>query len=316
MKVLEAKIIFEADEIEKYQKIISDIFYDMGVTGLKIEEPNFIKNPLDFYRDEKSFISSENSVSAYFPLNIYTEKRKTFLKEKLEEIFGEDEELIYILDFYEYDEEDYQNSWKKYLFVEHIGSRFVIKPTWRDYEATNDEIMIEIDPGLAFGTGSHPTTALCLRALESMDLANKKVIDIGTGSGILMIACKKLGAATVYGTDIDEASISVSKENLLLNNIEVDDEKIKILKGNLLEVLKADEKFDVVVANILSDVLVKLLKDIKSICKIGTKILFSGIIEDKLEEMKKNILAHNFEIIEISKEKEWQSILFEFRGDL
>ena len=247
MKVLEAKVIYESDNIEKYKKIISDIFYDFGVTGLKIEEPLLNKDPLNFYKDEKQFLLSENSVSAYFPLNIYSEKRKKVLEETFKEKFSEDEEIVYNLDFYEYDEEDYQNSWKKYLFVEKV-----------------------------------PTTSLLLKLMEEQDFTNKTIIDIGTGSGILMIAGKLLGAGEVYGTDIDEFSMEVAKENLLLNNISLDE--VKLLKGNLLEVIE-NKKFDIVLCNILADVLVKLLDEIKYILKEDSIVLFSGIIEDKLAEV-------------------------------
>ena len=244
MKVLEAKIIYESDDLEKYKKIISDIFYDFGVIGLKIEEPILNKDPLNFYKDEKQFLISENSVSAYFPLNIYSEKRKKVLEETFAEKFSEDEDIVYNLDFYEYDEEDYQNSWKKYLFVEKVSEKFVVKPTWREYEKQDNELVIELDPGRAFGTGSHPTTSLLLKLMEEQDFSNKSVIDIGTGSGILMIAGKFLGAGEVHGTDIDEFSMEVVKENLILNNIFLND--VKFLKGNLLEVIE-NKKFDIVV---------------------------------------------------------------------
>jgi len=285
MKVLEAKVIYESDNIEKYKKIISDIFYDFGVTGLKIEEPLLNKDPLNFYKDEKQFLLSENSVSAYFPLNIYSEKRKKVLEETFKEKFSEDEEIVYNLDFYEYDEEDYQNSWKKYLFVEKVSEKFVVKPTWREYEKQDNELVIELDPGRAFGTGSHPTTSLLLKLMEEQDFSNKSVIDIGTGSGILMIAGKILGAGEVYGTDIDEFSMEVAKENLILNNVSLND--VKLLKGNLLEVIEI-KKFDIVVCNILADVLVKLLDEIKYILKENSIVLFSGIIEDKLNWIDKN----------------------------
>ena len=277
MKVLEAKIIYESDDLEKYKKIISDIFYNFGVTGLKIEEPILNKDPLNFYKDEKQFLISENSVSAYFPLNIYSEKRKKVLEETFTEKFSEDEDIVYNLDFYEYDEEDYQNSWKKYLFVEKVSEKFVVKPTWREYEKQADELVIEL------GTGSHPTTSLLLKLMEKQDFSNKSVIDIGTGSGILMIAGKLLGVDEVYGTDIDEFSMEVAKENLILNNISLND--VKLLKGNLLEVIE-NKKFDIVVCNILADVLVKLLDEIKYILKENSIVLFSGIIEDKLNELK------------------------------
>jgi len=276
MKVLEAKVIYESDNIEKYKKIISDIFYDFGVTGLKIEEPLLNKDPLNFYRDEKQFLLSENSVSAYFPLNIYSEKRKKVLEETFKEKFSEDEEIVYNLDFYEYDEEDYQNSWKKYLFVEKVSEKFVVKPTWREYEKQDDELVIELDPGRAFGTGSHPTTSLLLKLMEEQDFTNKTIIDIGTGSGILMIA----------------------------DNISLDE--VKLLKGNLLEVIE-NKKFDIVVCNILADVLVKLLDEIKYILKEDSIVLFSGIIEDKLAEVISKAESVGLEVAEVKEDKEWRS---------
>ena len=307
MKVLEAKVIYESDDLEKYKRIISDIFYNFGVTGLKIEEPIFSKDPLNFYKDEKKFLLSENSVSAYFPLNMYSEKRKEALRDIFEATFSENDEIVYNLDFYEYDEDDYQNSWKKYLFVEKVSEKFIVKPTWREYEAKEDELVIELDPGRAFGTGSHPTTSLLLKLMEEQNFSSQSVIDIGTGSGILMIAAKLLGASEVYGTDIDEFSMEVAKENLELNKISLDD--IKLLKGNLLEVID-DKKFDIVLCNILSDVLVKLLDEIKYILKPNSKVLFSGIIEDKLPMVVSKAEEIGLEVVEIRNDKEWRAVYF------
>lgn len=308
MKVLEAKIVYESDNIEKYKKIISDIFYNFGVTGLKIEEPILNKDPLNFYRDEKQFLLSENSVSAYFPLNIYSEKRKEVLTKTFSEKFSDDENIVYNLDFYEYDEDDYQNSWKKYLFVEKVTNKFVVKPTWRDYEKQDDELVIELDPGRAFGTGSHPTTSLLLTLMEEENFYNKKVIDIGTGSGILMIAASLLGAKEIYGTDIDEFSVEVANENLILNKVDM--REIKILKGNLLEVLNG-EKFDIVLCNILSDVLIKLLDEIKYILNDNSRILFSGIIEDKLNSVVSKAEEVGLKLVDVKVDKEWRAIVLE-----
>ncbi len=310
MKFLEVKIIYESDDIKFYKKIISNIFYDMGVTGLKFEETDFIKNPLDYYKDERQYISNNNSISAYFPVNIFIEKRKKHIIEIFNEKFKDDENIIYIIDFYESDDEDFQNSWKKYLFVERVGENFVIKPTWRDYEIKNNEHVIEIDPGRAFGTGSHPTTSLCIKAMEKINFENKSVIDIGTGSGILMIVAKKLGAKKIYGIDIDENSIESATENLKLNNINLD-ENIKVFKSDLLKLVEEEKKFDFIVANILSDVLINLIKDIKKITKQNSQILFSGIIKDKLDLVKTEIENNSFKIIDIKNDKEWYSILFE-----
>ncbi|MFR8990160.1 MAG: 50S ribosomal protein L11 methyltransferase [Fusobacterium sp.] len=306
MKVVEIKIIYESDDIDRATKEISDIFYDFGVTGLKIEEPMKHKNPLDFYKNEKDFLMVDHAVSAYFPLNIYAEKRKKVILERFEEVFSDREDIVYTIDFYEYDEEDYQNSWKKYLFTEKVSERFVVKPTWREYEPKDDELIIELDPGRAFGTGSHPTTSLCLKLMEENIKEGDSVIDVGTGSGILMIAADRLGASEVYGTDIDELAVESAKENLELNGIS--EERAKVYLGNLVSVVNG-KKFDVVVANILADVLLILLNDISKVVKKDGLVIFSGIIDEKCELLKREVEALGMEILEVKADKEWRAML-------
>ena len=306
MKVVEIKVIYESDDIDRATKEISDIFYDFGVTGLKIEEPMKHKNPLDFYKNEKDFLMVDHAVSAYFPLNIYAEKRKKVILERFEEVFLDREDIVYTIDFYEYDEEDYQNSWKKYLFTEKVSERFVVKPTWREYEPKEDELIIELDPGRAFGTGSHPTTSLCLKLMEENIKEGDSVIDVGTGSGILMIAADRLGASEVYGTDIDELAVESAKENLELNGISED--RAKVYLGNLVSVVNG-KKFDVVVANILADVLLILLNDISKVVKKDGLVIFSGIIDEKCELLKREVEALGMEILEVKADKEWRAML-------
>ena len=306
MKVVEIKVIYESDDIERATKEISDIFYGFGVTGLKIEEPMKSKNPLDFYKNEKEFLMVDHAISAYFPLNPYAEKRKAAILSTFEEKFAEREDIVYTVDFYEYDEEDYQNSWKKYLFPEKVSEKFVVKPTWREYTPEADELIIELDPGRAFGTGSHPTTSLCLKLMEENISEGDSVIDVGTGSGILMIAADRLGASEIYGTDIDELAVESAKENLELNNISED--KAKVYKGDLISVVE-NKKFDVVVANILADVLLILLHDISKVVKPNGKIIFSGIIEDKCELLRREVESLGFTVEEIKVDKEWRAML-------
>ena len=306
MKVVEIKVIYESDDIERATKEISDIFYGFGVTGLKIEEPMKSKNPLDFYKNEKEFLMVDHAISAYFPLNPYAEKRKMAILSTFEEKFADRDDIIYTVDFYEYDEEDYQNSWKKYLFPEKVSEKFVVKPTWREYTPEADELIIELDPGRAFGTGSHPTTSLCLKLMEENISEGDSVIDVGTGSGILMIAADRLGASEIYGTDIDELAVESAKENLELNKIS--EEKAKVYKGDLISVVE-NKKFDVVVANILADVLLILLHDISKVAKPNGKIIFSGIIEDKCELLKREVESLGFTVEEIKADKEWRAML-------
>lgn len=248
----------------------------------------------------------DHAISAYFPLNPYAEKRKAAILSTFEEKFAEREDIIYTIDFYEYDEEDYQNSWKKYLFPEKVSEKFVVKPTWREYTPEADELIIELDPGRAFGTGSHPTTSLCLKLMEENISEGDSVIDVGTGSGILMIAADRLGASEIYGTDIDELAVESAKENLELNNISED--KAKVYKGDLISVVE-NKKFDVVVANILADVLLILLHDISKVVKPNGKIIFSGIIEDKCELLRREVESLGFTVEEIKADKEWRAML-------
>lgn len=306
MKVMEIKVIFESDDTEKAKKEIGDIFYDFGATGLKIEEPMTHKNSLDYYKNEKDFLMVDHAVSAYFPVNIYAERRKQAIVKRFEETFAEREDIVYTIDFYDFEEEDYQNSWKKYFYTQKISERFVVKPTWREYEPQEDELVIEIDPGRAFGTGTHPTTSLCIKLMEENIKEGNTVIDVGTGSGILMVAAEKLGAGKIVGTDIDPMAVEVAEENLLLNKVDM--EKAKAYAGDLVTVVQ-DEKFDVVVANILADVLLILLKDISRVVKKDGLVIFSGIIEDKLEEMKRAVEEVGLEILEVKADKEWRAML-------
>lgn len=306
MKVIEIKVIFESDDTEKAKKEIGDIFYDFGATGLKIEEPMTHKNSLDYYKNEKDFLMVDHAVSAYFPMNIYAERRKQAIVKRFEETFAEREDIVYTIDFYDFEEEDYQNSWKKYFYTQKISERFVVKPTWREYEPQEDELVIEIDPGRAFGTGTHPTTSLCIKLMEENIKEGNTVIDVGTGSGILMVAAEKLGAGKIVGTDIDPMAVEVAEENLLLNKVDM--EKAKAYAGDLVTVVQ-NEKFDVVVANILADVLLILLKDISRVVKKDGLVIFSGIIEDKLEEMKRAVEEVGLEILEVKADKEWRAML-------
>lgn len=306
MKVVEIKVIYESDNIDEATKEISNVFYDFGVTGLKIEEPLKDKNPLDFYKDEKQFLMVDNAISAYFPLNFYAEKRKKAILEAFDQKFSDREDIVYTVDFYEYEQEDYENNWKKYLYPEKVSEKFVVKPTWREYTPESDELIIELDPGRAFGTGSHPTTSLCLKLMEEVIKPGDSVIDVGTGSGILMIAAERLGASEIYGTDIDEMAVAAAKENLELNSI--DNTKAKVYKGDLISVVK-DKKFDVVVANILADVLLILIKDISKVVKKGGKIIFSGIIEDKCDIVKKEVENLGFEVAQVKQDKEWRALI-------
>lgn len=304
MELTEVKVIFDAENIEKCKNEIINVFYEFGVSGVKIDEP-MNRNSLDYYKNEKDFIINELAVTAYFPKNTYSVRREIIIKERFEELFGDRDDLVYNISFYDLADEDYVDNWKKYVFTTKISDRFVVKPTWRDYEKNSDELVIELDPGRAFGTGTHPTTYLCIRLMEKYIENSHTVIDVGTGSGILMVAANKLGAKEIWGVDIDPDACEVAKENLVLNGIT--NENTKVLVGNLLNVVE-NKTFDVVVANILADVILMLLKDISKVIKKDGILILSGIIEDKKNLVVSACEKEGLELVEVQEDKEWVAL--------
>ena len=210
-------------------------------------------------------------------------------------------------------EKDWINNWKKY-FKSFTCGGFYIKPTWQKREPEYDNFkMIEIDPGTAFGTGKHDTTQLCIQNLSKYVEENDKVLDLGCGSGILSIVAKMHGASKIDMTDIDEAAITATKENFEMNHLSMDD--VTVLCENVVddeETRKkyAEEKYDIVVANILADVIIPIAGFVDEFLKPGAIFISSGIIYMKEDDVKEAIESNdNLEIVEITKQGDWRSIV-------
>lgn len=203
-------------------------------------------------------------------------------------------------------EEDWAHAWKEYYHGETVGS-IVINPSWEPYQAKPDEILINLDPGMAFGTGGHPTTAMCLGLLQKIEVANKTVWDIGTGSGLLAIAATKLGASQVMAVDTDPVAVRVAKENAQQNG-----EDFPILLGSLSDL---SGKADLVIANIIADVIIELLPEIPK--KLTTNGLFiaSGIIEHRAADVKEAARDVGLTIREHQVSGEWTAYLLEKDGE-
>ena len=178
----------------------------------------------------------------------------------------------------ERDEEDWANAWKQFYTPLRVSERFVVRPPWFSYEPTGDEIVLTLDPGMAFGTGMHPTTRLALRAIERLPMAACTVLDVGTGSAILAIAAHRLGGGPIDGNDIDPMSIRVARQNLELNGAA---DSIRLEVGSLDEQTTFTGTYDVVIANIIARVLVQLSREIRHAARPGGMIVLSGIIEPK-----------------------------------
>jgi len=302
MKWIEIKVIFNYTSNELATDLISNIFYDLGLKGVVVEDPDIKQGEKWENTDEIKLAGT--AVTGYIPENKQSRENLKIIKEKL--IGLEKECGIFSKSICRtIDEQDWSESWKEFFHPLKITKKIVIKPSWQDYNANFDDIVIEIDPGMAFGTGTHPTTALCISMIEKYMKKGNKFLDIGTGSGILMITAAKLGAQKVCGIDNDEVAIDIAEKNLLLNGIK--NKNFKVITGNLTD--KVDEKFDFVAANILTETIMLLLDSVKSVLKNKSVFICSGIIGKNKDKVAEKMVASGFEVIEIRKKEEWVSLV-------
>lgn len=294
----------------EYEELISSILYDVGATGLAIEDPRDIlelsQSPESWAFIDPDLINVESDdivIKAYFSeaedldYKIQEIKYKINNNEILKEV---NPEVIVTM----VDDEDFAQNWKKYYKPTKIGERIVIKPTWEDYSLEEGDILVELDPGMAFGTGTHETTILCTEALERYVKEGHTVYDIGCGSGILSIVAAKLGAKKVVAVDLDEVCINVSNENIRLNDVE---DIVEVKKGNLLDVVEG--KANIIVSNIIAEIIVEMINDLKSHLEDKGIFITSGIIEDKIPMVEKALIDNGFKILEVSKKNEWALII-------
>lgn len=198
------------------------------------------------------------------------------------------------------DDSDWNENWKKYFHTTEIGEKLVIVPSWEEYENKNGRVVLSIDPGAAFGTGTHATTSLCLGLLENHIKNGTKMLDIGTGSGILAIAGALLGADSAIGVDIDAQSVKTARENAEINNVK---EKCQFIVGDLAD--KISGKFDVICANIVADVIIKLFDNVKDFMTDGGVLIISGIIDLRKEDVLNSAAAHGFKAIKENYKENW-----------
>ncbi|ATD54696.1 50S ribosomal protein L11 methyltransferase [Clostridium chauvoei] len=304
---IEVRVITKSEALEP----ISGIFYGLDCKGVAIEDPNDIlgreQGPLTWDFADINVLEHKGTVAvvkAYFAEEDNIEEILVYINEKIKELKDmgidvgegkvENEKMF---------EEDWANNWKKYYKPTKVGSKIVVKPTWEDYETKNDELLVELDPGMAFGTGTHETTRMCIQALERYVKEDSTVFDVGCGSGILAISAAKLGAKLAVGVDLDPVAVESAKENVNFNNLD----NIEILYGNLVEVI--DGKADIVVANIIAEIICILTEDVKRVIKEGGYFITSGIIHDRVEMVTKKLEETGFEVLEINKDGEWNCIV-------
>lgn len=304
---IEVRVITKSETLEP----VSGIFYSLDCKGVAIEDPEDIlgreQGPLTWDFADINVLEHKGKVAvvkAYFAEEDNIEEILGYVNEKLVELkemgidLGEakvEHEKMY--------EEDWANTWKQYYKPSKVGEKIVVKPIWEEYEQKEGELVVNLDPGMAFGTGTHETTRMCIQALEKYVKEESTVFDVGCGSGILAIAAAKLGAKLAVGVDLDPVAVESSIENVGYNNLN----NIEILHGNLVEVI--DGKADIVVANILAEIICILTDDVKRVMKDGGVFITSGIIHDRVDMVCEKLEATGFEVIEKNRDGEWNCIV-------
>ena len=295
--------------------IVAQAFHDSGIPGVVIEDPDDIRlaqqddRTWDYIDDSLlDDMGEEVLVKAYLSSDASFDDKLALIKERLNWLRQQELGLSLgslHLALNNVKEEDWANNWKQYYKPVKVSRRMVIKPSWEQYIRAPDEIVLEMDPGMAFGTGTHETTALCIEALDKYVKSGDTVVDIGCGSGILAVSSLLLGAAHATAVDLDSNAVKVAVENARRNHVE---DRMEIIHGNLLDKVQ-NKKFDLAVANIIADVIIDLASYIGDFLKPDGLFIASGIIMERLQDVLQAAEAAGLELIEKSTKGEWAVVV-------
>lgn len=301
MKWIAAKVTVDGPDTELAIDLVADVFYTLDLKGVLVEDPT-----PDFQQDWSADAvrpSEQAAVTGYFADTGGAADRCRDLESALNRL-AQSAAIQTTVNYTRIDEADWAEAWKEHFWPVRITDTIVVKPSWRTYTAAPNEVILEIDPGMAFGTGTHPTTALCIQLLQRHLRSGDTFLDVGTGSGILMIAAAKLGAATVSGIDTDAVAISVAAKNLAANGIVED--RVRLASGHLVE--GVDQRYDVVAANILAEVVLLLLPDVAAVLNADGVLICSGIVSAKKESVLLALEASGFVILDVLESADWIAI--------
>ena len=284
----------------EYVEPLTHIFYRYGEGGVAIE------SPADFSPDEGERAPQPKTlkVVTFVPLDESARTRKSNIEVAVSLVahFASISEIKER----EVEEEDWESNWKEYFHPIRVGSNLVICPTWRSHKSLEGDVLIKLDPGMAFGTGHHPTTRMCMELLETLIVGGEKVIDVGCGSGILSISAAKLGAGDILGIEVESRSVEVALENCKLNGIS---SQVTILNGSFPEIRVENASFDVALANIAAKVVINLSEYIAGAVAIGGRLVLSGILKDTLKDVEKEYSLHGVHFDKVLVDGDWTAVL-------
>ena len=281
---------------QEFVEPLSQIFYRYGHGGVVVESEG------GFNPDEGESASPDSWVTlkTYLPVNSTARERKARIDLGVRLVAHVSP--ISPLSEREIDEQEWQDSWKEHFDVLRVGRRLVVCPTWREHHPTATDIVLNLDPGMAFGTGHHPTTRACLELLEEQVRPGSKVLDVGCGSGILSIAAAKLGAGGVVGIEIDPVGVRVARANVSRNGV---GHGVRVLRGTLPHPQVADGAYSIVVANISARVIAELAGDIVNALAAGGTLIASGVIEEHRPNVVEALTAEGARIERTVVDGDW-----------
>lgn len=308
MKWTEVSVLTASEAVEA----VSNILVEAGTSGVSIEDLSDFENTPDdgfgqiWALDEADYSKEGVVIKAYFPETIFLPEILPSIQQRILELktFGLDIGPNEVKTS-EVSDTSWATAWKKDDHPLQVTRCMTVVPSWEEYTPKfSDERIIRLDPGLAFGTGTHPTTRLSMQALETSIVGGETILDVGTGSGVLSIASKALGAGDVYAYDLDEVAVRAAKENMDLNDYA---KEVQVAANDLLKGISIEA--DIVMANILAEIILLLIEDAWRVLKPNGLFITSGIIDSKKDTVLEQLLAQGFEIEQVQQMKDWFAII-------
>jgi len=283
---------------------VSSILIDAGAGGVEIDGGSMPVPEQDAYLSPSFDMSPDTFVKAYYGDTDF-DQTLSYIKGRLASLQSTSETDVGSLAIHidNVPDTDWNAGFKKHFTTFHAAGYIVVKPTWEDYTPKDGEIVIEMDPGMAFGSGTHETTRMCLDLVQKHMRPGAAVLDVGCGSGILGIACAKMGAGRVTALDYDSVSVDVTRANAKANGVDM----LDVRQSDLLENV-GDARYDIVLANIIADIIIRLNKDAQSIMNEDAVYIMSGIIKDRLQDVLDSLEQNAFDVIETQSLGEWCAV--------
>jgi len=301
MRWIKINARFEAENMDLAEELVSQIFFDLDLGGLVCEVP--LAEPDEGFGSNALEQPSTHSISGFLPDIPPSKNLIADLEKKAAALEG----IKVTVSTRIVEDQDWSESWKNFFFVTRVTDTLVIRPSWREFQPLPNDIVIDIDPGMAFGTGTHETTSMCLALIQEQMTPGASFLDVGTGSGILMIAAAKLGAGTLKGLDNDGVAVEIAGKNLEQNKIPPRSFEISCTTLDQYP----QERFDLLTANILAEVIIKILPEIKTRLAPKGRAILSGIINDWADRVKTALADNGFTLVKTTAQGEWVAMVVE-----